>query len=163
MADRQPTIRPTSVLDVAIAGVVGGLTGWLTTQALLSAGASLPVLGPSAWLPIVLLAGVLGWLAWTTQRTVQRRREQLDAATAVTRVRLGKAAVLVGTALGAGYLALALVSLGGWPAPLAQGRALHGALAVMASAGWAVAGWLLERSCRIPRDAEDDGEDEDQA
>ncbi len=156
MAERpEPTQQPTSGTRVAAAAGLGAAAGWLLAQGLLAAGASLPVLGASAWLPLLLLAVVTGWLAWTTRRTVRRGPGTLDPRTAVTRLLIGKTSLLVGAALGGGYLALALAALPGWPAPLAQARVVHGGLAVAAGALWAVAGGLLEAACRIPEDPGD--------
>lgn len=157
MAEPQPTIRPTKPGHVLAAVGAGAAAGWLLAQGLLLTGGTLPVLEFSAWLPMLLLAAVTGWLAWVTWRTVQRRREALEARAALARLLFGKASVLAGAVLGAGYLALVGVALGGWPAPLAQGRVLHGALATATSAAWAAAGWFLERACRIPGGDDDDG------
>nr|NLI50314.1 DUF3180 domain-containing protein [Propionibacterium sp.] len=159
MAEPQPTQRPTTPGRVLAAVAAGAGAGWLYTQVLRVAGLSLPVLGASAWLPMLLLAAATGWLAWATGRTVRRDRAALDARAAVARLLFGKTAVLAGSVLVGGYLALALVALGGWPAPLAQGRVLHGILATVTGALWGMAGWFLERSCRIPRDPTDEAED----
>lgn len=155
MAEPKPTQRPTTPRRVLAAVGVGAAAGWVLSRALLLAGAALPVLGASAWLPLLLLTAGTGWLAVTTRRAVRRHREDLDARVAVARLLIGKASVLAGAALAGGYLALALVALGGWPAPLAQGRVLHGGLATLTGALWALMGWLLERACRIPQDPSD--------
>lgn len=156
MADvPQPTHRPTGAGRVFAAGAVGAAGGWLLAQGLLASGASLPVLGASAWLPMLLLAAVTGWLAWATHRAVRRRPPTLDARTAVTRLLIGKTSLLAGAALAGGYLALALAALPGWPAPLAQGRLLHGGIAVATGVLWAGAGRLLEGACRIPDEPAD--------
>ena len=61
-----------------------------------------------------------------------------------------------GAGLGAAYLFWVVLSLPGWPAPLAQGRVVHGSIATVLCACWALAGWFLERACRIRKDSGDD-------
>jgi hypothetical protein len=150
-----PTIHPTGWRPVAGAALTGGGVTWLAAQAWLYSGGGLPSLGAGAWLPVLLCAVVTAWIAWTTHQAVGVRRESLEPRTAVTRLQLAKAGVLAAAAVGAGYLALLAVSLGGWPAPLAQARVLHGALAIVACLGWGIAALALERACRIPRPPED--------
>ena len=160
MTEPRPTIRPTGWRAVVVAAMLGAGVTWLVTQGLLYAGGALPTLGTGSWVPMLLLAALTGWLAWITHQAVGVRREALEPRTAVMRLQLAKAGVLAAAALGAGYLALVGVSLGGWPAPLAQGRVLHGVVAVVASVAWGVAALALERACRIPRPPEEPPESE---
>lgn len=161
MADRTPTVRPTAPRTVVSAALVGAALTWIALQLVLLAGWSLPALGVSAWLPVLLLAAVTGWLAWATRRTVRERPDALDARVAVTRLQLGKASIVAGACLGAAYLVLAAMAAGGWPAPLAEGRVVHGLLAGVLCAAWAGAGLLLERACRIPDDDDDKDDSEE--
>lgn len=154
-----PTVRPTRPGHVALAAVVGVATTWLTLDLLARFGLALPQVGPVAWASVGLLAGATAWLAVSTHAAVQRRREPMDPDRAVARLVLGKTSVLAGALVAGAYLAVVVHSLGGAPAPLPQARALHGSIAALLAAGWAVAGVLLERACRIPRDPDDDPTD----
>lgn len=170
MTEPTPTILPTKGTEVLTAVLTGGVLAFLTFGGMVRFGASLPVLGPVAWVSVALLAAGIGALAFATHAAVQKRREPIDPKTAVTRLLLGKTSLLAGAFLGAAYAGLVAVALQGWPAPLAQERVVHGGIAALACASWAVAGWLLERSCRIPRGdtpegdtREGDGPDEGRA
>lgn len=166
MTGPSPTILPTRGTEVASAALAGGLLAYLVFAGLVRFGHSLPVLGPVAWLSIVVCALGIGVLAFRTHAAVQRRREPIEHRQAVTRLLLGKTSLLAGVFLGSAYVGLVAVAVQGWPAPLAQDRALHGGLAAVGCAGWALAGWLLERACRIPDDdtppasPEGDGDDD---
>lgn len=159
---RQPTVEPTRPGWVALAVVLGGGACALLMTALVRFGSSLPRVEPVAWLSVGLLAGGVGYLAVVTRRLVRDRRADLDAKSALYRLLLGKTSILAGAGLGAAYVVLVAFSLPGWPAPFAQGRVVHGGVAAVLCAVWAVAGWRLERACRIPDDP-DDGESDDEA
>lgn len=152
MSAPAPTILPTRGTEVATAALAGGSLAFLVFTGVVRFGQSLPVLGPAAWLSIAVCAAWTGRLAVVTRAALHQRRESLEPRTAVTRLLLGKTSLLAGTFLGAAYLGLIGVAVGGWPAPLARERVLHGGIAVVACAAWAVLGWLLERACRIPPD-----------
>lgn len=156
MTERTPSVRPTTIGSVAVAAIVGGGLTFAALQALLLGGGTLPALGASAWLPELLAAGLTGWMAWVTRQAVQIRREPLEAATAVTRLQLGKASVLAGACLAAAFLALVATATEGLPAALAQARILHGSIAAALSVAWAACGSWLERNCRIPHDEDAD-------
>lgn len=144
----QPTIAPTTPLQVLTAAVVGGGVSWIAASAFLRQG-SLPPVGVVAWVSPLLLAVGLGVLAWRTRAKVRTRRPEVDAVTARNLVLLGKTGVLAGTVLAAGWGVLAAVSAQGWPAPLAVERVLNSGGAAGASILLAVAAWFLERACRI--------------
>ncbi len=152
----RPTIEATTGTQVAVAAMAGGGMTWLFLGTLQRAGQSLPVLGAVAWLSVVLLAAGIAVLALRTHRAIQVRREPMEPRTAVNRLLLGKTSVLGGAGLGSAYLVMAVVAAAGWPAPLAQSRVLHAGIAVAACLGWGLAGWFLERACRIPPDGNDD-------
>lgn len=152
---RRPTIEPTTWRGLAVAFMAGLAIAGLGAQALTFAGIALPQPGIGAWLPALLLASATGWWAWTTHVMVSRRPLDLDAAAAVGRLRWAQAGMLVAAFMTGMYAAFMMSALRGWPAPAAEGRVVHGVLAVIASIGWGIASWLLERSCRIPDDDED--------
>lgn len=158
MADRRPTVVPTSARTVVLAALAGAGVSWLALQVVRYAGAALPLPGVGAWASVLLLTAATGWLAWRTRDAV-RRRDSIEAAVAVTRLRIGKAGALVAAALGGAYLALAVVAFGGWPAPLAQSRVVDALVALIACVGWGISALALERACRIPGDPDGRGAD----
>jgi Protein of unknown function (DUF3180) len=158
VADRRPTVVPTSARAVVLAALVGAGVSWLGLQVVRYAGAALPLPGMGAWASVLLLTAATGWLAWRTRDAV-RRREHIDVAVSVTRLRIGKAGALGGAALGGAYLAFSVVAFGGWPAPLAQSRVLDALVALIACVGWGISGLALERACRIPGDPDERGAD----
>lgn len=158
MADRRPTVVPTTARAMALAVLAGAGVSWLGLQVVRYAGAALPLPGAGAWASVLLLAAATGWLAWRTRDAV-RRREPVDPAVSVTRLRIGKAGVLVAAVLGGAYLAFAVVAFGGWPAPLAQSRVLDALVALFACVLWGFSGSALERACRIPGDPDGRGAD----
>lgn len=152
----RPTIEATTGTQIAVAAMAGAGMTWLFLGTLQRAGQSLPVLGPVAWASVLVIAAGIAFLAVRTHQAIQVRRESMEARRAVNSLLLGKTSVLGAAGLGAAYLVMAVVAAGGWPAPLAQTRVLHAGVAVVACVAWGVAGWLLERACRIPPDDEDD-------
>lgn len=152
----RPTIEPIGPAQSAVAALAGllgvGLLGWWWQ----GQGGSLPIPGPVAWASLLLVAGGIAWLATLTRRAVREDRTSLDASQALTRVLLGRTSLLAGAFAAGAYGALVLLALPALPAPLAVERVVHGAIAVVAALGWAVAGAFLQSSCRIPPGDEDD-------
>jgi Protein of unknown function (DUF3180) len=152
-----PSMRPTSISVLIVAGLAAAALGWL----LLSFSyAQLPDL---PWSPVVVLAGLAiaeGLLAQNTAARIQRKPRTLpvDPLAVARYVALAKASSLVGS-LSAGFSAGLLA----WLA-MEQTRAAHddlptatgGLVAAVLLIGAAL--WL-ERSCRIPD--RPDSQDED--
>jgi len=159
MPERGPTVRPVGLRRLAAAVALGAAVTWVGVQALLWCGSTVPALAVSAWLPLLAIAGFVGWLAWRTRADLQAERP-LDAEVLPRRLRAGQAAMLLGGAfLGAGPV-LAAYGIAGWPAPLAQGRVLHGAAMALTALACAAAGRAVERACTVrPPDDTDSGRD----
>lgn len=142
----QGNLRPTPpgvVVGWALAGLVAG---WALHAVSDRLGNVPPLVSWAQPLALLLLAAILGYVAWATWRTVHVRRERLLPHQAVNRLVLARACVLVAALVGAGYLGYGLSWIGAaedngrlWPS-LAGGGA--GALGVAAAL-------LLERACRI--------------
>lgn len=146
----RPTIEPTTLTQVAVAAMAGFGAAWLALATVQNQGGSLPLVGPIAWISVGVIAAGIGVLAFRTYGTVHRRKLPIEPKEAVTRLLLGKTSILGGVGLGAAYGALVWLAAGGLPAPLHSERVIHGGAAVLACAAWALAGWFLERACRIP-------------
>lgn len=140
-------LRPLSRLALAGTGVLAAAAAVIGAQALRFAGASLPFLGPAAWLPMVVLAAATASVARATARTLSARPDALDPTSAVARLRWAQASAWTAAVLGGGYLGLALVAAGDAAAPGELWRAVHGAGAGAAGAGWLAAALWLERLC----------------
>ncbi len=152
-----PTVGPTRGSHVIAAAVAGAGIGFLLVQGAQTFGIALPALNGIAWASIVALAALTAHSAWRTHRQVQKLREPVEPRRALSLVVWGRTSVLAGVGLGAGYLVVALLALPQAAAPSPAARLLHGLIAAVAGAAWAVSGGLLERACRIPPD--DDSSD----
>lgn len=155
MTGPRPTVEPTAWRQVGPATVLGFAGSWLVLTMAQDRGTPLPLVGPIAWATVFLIAAGIGWLAWQTRRQVGARPDTLDPRQALTLVLLGKASVLGGAALAGAYVGLLGLAANAWPAPLAVDRVTHGGVAFVGCVAWAVAGWALERSCRIRDDDRD--------
>jgi hypothetical protein len=99
-------------------------------------------------LALVLLAVILGYVAWSTWRTVHVRRERLLPHQAVNRLVLARASALVAALVAGGYLGYGLSWIGD-PAEMADERLWRSIAAAAAGVVGIVAALLLERACRI--------------
>jgi hypothetical protein len=141
-----------------IAGLFGGLAGWLVVVVADALDVVAPQVPWTAPLGVVLIAAMVGVLAWTTHQRIQVRRERVEPHRAVAFLVLGKASALGGAMVGAGYLVFALMFVARWEADAPRERVIRAGIAVLAGIALAVAGLFLERSCRVPRD--DDRDDD---
>jgi hypothetical protein len=153
--DRPPPtgrVRTTSAAAVAGFAVVGLVLGWLLRPVSVAINGTAPTV---SWLPAVTLlfvALIVGWLAWSTFRTVHRRRGHLEPHHAVNRLVLAKACTLGGALVAGAYAGYAISWVGLTEALLARERMLHAALAALAGVALVVGALLLERACRTRRD-----------
>lgn len=152
MAQREPggTVRRTGWQTLGVAAVAGAGVGWLLFDVPDRFGLPLPPLPLIASIVIGLLALSVGFLAWTTHRRVQVRREPMAQGRAVAILALGKACLIAGVALAFGYGAVIAYFLNRLGAELPRERVISAIVAVVTSTGLAIAGGLLERACIIP-------------
>jgi hypothetical protein len=152
-----PSLRPTSISVLIVAGLAAAALGWLLFSF------SYSILPELPWSPTIVLAVLAvaeGLLAQNTSARIQRKpgTPPVDPLAVARYVALAKASSLVG-ALSAGFSAGLLSWLAMEPTqpahddmPAAAGG-LATALALIGAALW------LERSCRIPE--RPDSKDED--
>jgi hypothetical protein len=143
------TTRPATVTAFALAGLV---LGWALHPVSVRVQGTAPTVG---WLPVLALAFValvVGSVAWSTYRSVHRRRERLLPHHAVNRLVLAKSCALAGALFGGGYLGYALSWLGLTEAELAEQRALRSLAGGLSGAALVAAALLLERACRVRSD-----------
>ena len=144
--DPQGNLQPTPagvVAGWALGGLAGGWGLHLVSDRL---GNVPPLVSWAQPLALLLLAAILGYVAWATWRTVHVRRARLLPHQAVNRLVLARACVLVAAFVGGGYLGYGLSWIGAhqdngrlWPSLAGGGAGLLGVVAAL----------LLERACRI--------------
>ena len=146
--DPEGRIRPASASGATLAAVVGLIVGYGYGRLAESLDVTAPV--PSWAQPVTLgfIAAALALTAWQTHRTLQVRRERIEAHRAMNRLALGRAAVYVGTLVGGLYAGYGLSWLG-LSAELADQRAIRSGLAALAAIGIVISGVALERACRV--------------
>lgn len=69
---------------------------------------------------------------------------------------LGKAPALAGALVAGGYFGFALMFLGWLDADAPRERVIRSSVAMVAGIALCIAGLLLERACKVPREEEDD-------
>ncbi len=143
------TTSPGTITGFALVGLV---LGWLLRPVSIQATGLAPTVG---WLPVLALlfvAVVLGSVAWSTHRSVHRRRpdeERLEPHHAVNRLVLAKSCALAGALVAAGYFGYALSWVGLTETELARERLTRAVAGGFAGAALVVGSLLLERACRV--------------
>lgn len=147
----QPTghVRTTGVGALVGFALTGFVLGWLVRPLSIRMSGSAPTVGWTPILALVLVAAILGGVAWTTYRDLHRRGIVLEPHKAVNRLVLAKASALAGALVAGGYLGYALSWWRVSEAALAQERLLQSLLAGGASVLIVAASLLLERACRV--------------
>ncbi len=147
-----PTVEPTGRTVLVIAGVVGAGVTWIALSIAQSMAWPIPPVPVLAAVLVAVLAVLTLLAARWTHRTVQVRHEPVEPSRAVGLLLAGKAALIGGTALAAGYAALAIRYLPDLAAELPRERVLVASVVALLSVGLAFAGWALERACQVPPD-----------
>lgn len=154
-------VRPTSGWLLAGAAFVGLVAGWFGGLLLERGSGVAPTVPWTSVFVLVFAAAVLGWTAFSTWRTVHRRRAWIDPHRAVNYLVLAKASSLVGALVAGGYVGFGALFLDDLAAPLPQERVMRSGFVAGAAVLVLVAGLLLERACRVPRGPEDEESEED--
>ncbi|WP_241153806.1 DUF3180 domain-containing protein [Nocardioides pantholopis] len=144
-------LRPTSPGLLTALGVVGLVLGWLlhpVSEAVRDTAPVVTWIQPAA---LLLVAAILGAVAWNTWRTVHVRQERLEPRGALNRLALARACAYVGALVAGGYAGFA-VSWLGIDVDLARQRALRSAVASLVALVVVGIALLLERACRIRSD-----------
>ena len=102
-------------------------------------------------LALVLVAGILSFLAWHTWRTVQVQGRRLEAQHSLNRLVLARACALAGALVAAAYVGFA-VSWVGDASQLADRWIARSLVAAAAAGAVLAASLVLESACRTPRD-----------
>lgn len=142
---------PTRFGALAVAFTLGALSGYALVLITEAVSGTAPLVQWASVGALVAVAGVIGGLALTTYRTVQRDRKRIDSQRAVNLLLLGKASALVGAVVAGGYLGFAVHFLDNLDAQLPRERVLRCLVATVVGVVIGICGLLLERACRVPR------------
>ena len=145
--ERRGSLRPTSARALTTCAVVGLVGGWAIHPVLSRLTGRPPLVSWTQALALVLVAGIMGFLAWHTWQTVQVRGQRLEVHQAVNRLVLARACALGGTLIAAGYAGYAVSWLGD-ESRFADRWVLRSVVAALGGAGVALASLALERACR---------------
>jgi hypothetical protein len=152
-----PSLRPTSVSVLIVAGLAAAAVGWLLLSFTYSTLPRLP------WSPLAVLAVLAiaeGALAQNTSARIQRKpgAPRVDPLAVARYVALAKASALVG-ALSAGFSAGLLGYLAMEPTKAARTDLPIAAAGVITALALVGAALWLEHACRVPKQPDERDED----
>ena len=145
----QGHVRTTSAGSIVGFALTGLVLGWLLRPLSIEVMDRAPLVGWSPGLALLLVAAILGAVAWSTYRDLHRRGLRLEPHRAVNRLVLAKASALAGAMVAGGYLGYALSWWGLADAPLAKERLVQSLLAGVAGVLVVAGSLALERACRV--------------
>ncbi|MFC7362777.1 DUF3180 domain-containing protein [Nocardioides astragali] len=148
---RRGTLRPTSARALTACIVIGLALGWGMHPLVSRIAGRSPLVSWTQALALVLVAGIMAFLAWHTWQTVQVRGERLEVQQAVNRLVLARACALAGSLVAAGYVGYAVGWLGDG-SQYADRWILRALVAAAGACGVALASLALERACRADGD-----------
>lgn len=131
--------------------VLGGAIGWTGVALIEHGGGVAPTvswLTPVAW---AFLAALLFLASRNTHQRIQVRRERVDPQRAVFLLLIAKASAFVGALCTGVYAGFALRFIDAFDAAGPRNRTIIAGLSAVFAALVVVAGLLLERACRVPR------------
>ena len=145
----QGTLRPITGRALAISAVLGLVVGWALHPVGLRLTGDAPMVSWAQPLALLLVAAIMGFLAWHTWRTVHQQGHRLEAHHAVNRLVLARACALAGALVAAGYAGFAVSWLGD-ASERADQWVLRSVLAAVGALMVMLASLALERACRAP-------------
>jgi ethanolamine transporter EutH len=151
----QGTVGPTRVRTLLALFLVGGVLGYAFVRISITIHGYAPQIQWSSAIGLLVAASIVLVLANSTYRTLHRERRRMDAHRAVRFLLLAKASALVGAIVAGGYLGFAVNFVNQLDVHLPQERVIRSVCASIAAIVLAVAGLLLERACRIPKDEDE--------
>ena len=151
------SVNLTPFRALVVAALFGGLAGWLLVVTANAFDLIPPEVPWTAPIGLILLAALVGALAYSTHQRIQVRRERMEPSRAVAFLVLGKASALAGALVAGGYFGVRLDV----PHPDRRGGAAGPGDPVRQSPSWrgialCIAGLALERACKIPGEDDDD-------
>ena len=151
------SVKLTPFRALVVAALFGGLAGWLLVVTANAFDLIPPEVPWTAPIGLILLAALVGALAYSTHQRIQIRRERMESSRAVAFLVLGKASALAGALVTGGYFGFALMFLTRIDAVAPRDRVIRSGIAVLGGIALCIAGLALERACKVP--GEDDEDD----
>lgn len=146
-------VSTTSIGLLAALLVLGGAIGWSAVAVIEATGRSV---SPAPWVApgsLLFFAGLLFVGAWYMYDRVHRKRVRVDPLYAFRLLVLAKASALVGALVCGGYAGFVLRFLPDWGVNAAgRERVITGLVAAGTALVLVIAGLLLERACKRPKD-----------
>lgn len=150
------SVTPTRIAALVVVFLLAGGLGYAIVPLSVALNGSAPQVQWSSVGALFVIAIVVFFLANSTHRTVHRERRYMDARRAVRLLLLAKASAWTGAILAGGYLGFGLQFIDELNIPVPQERVIRSVCAAIAATLIVVAGLLLERACRVPKDKNDD-------
>jgi H+/Cl- antiporter ClcA len=152
------SVNLTPFRALIVAAVFGGLAGWLVVVIANAFDLIPPEVPWTAPIGLILVAALVGALAYATHQRIQVRRERIEPQRAVALLVLGKASALAGALVAGGYFAFALMFLTRLDAAAPRDRVIRSAVAIVAGIVLCIMGLLLERACKVPTEPDEDAD-----
>ena len=152
------SVNLTPFRALIVAAVFGGLAGWLVVVIANAFDLIPPEVPWTAPIGLILVAALVGALAYATHQRIQVRRERIEPQRAVALLVLGKASALAGALVAGGYFAFALMFLTRLDAAAPRDRVIRSAVAIVAGVALCIMGLLLERACKVPTEPDEDAD-----
>ena len=149
---RTPTARVVGV------GLVSALLAFAVLRVVEGRGGTLLPVPPIAWIAVLLIAGVVGVLAWNVRQYARGRRPGFDVLLAARTVVLASASAYTGALLFGWYAAQVVLVVTAGDLDIAGRRdvAVTAGIAALAAVLLAVVGLVAERWCVVPPPEDDD-------
>ena len=144
----------TSMLLITLLVAIGLVVGRLIPVIVLRLDGSVPRVSWGAALALLIGAGIVGGLAWSTWQSLHTKNQRMTSDHGVTMLALAKASAAVGALFTGTYAGFAIAFLDATDSPLGKERVVHASGAAIAGLMLMVAGLLLERALRLPGDDE---------
>jgi hypothetical protein len=152
------SVSLTPIRALVVAALFGGLAGWLLVVTANAFDLIPPEVPWTAPIGLILVAALVGAIAYATHQKIQVRRERMDPQRAVAFLVLGKASALAGALVAGGYFGFALMFLTRLDAAAPRDRVVRSAVAIVAGVALCVMGLLLERACKVPSEPDEDAD-----
>ena len=152
------SLHLTPFRTLVVAALFGGLAGWLLVVIANAFDVIPPEVPWTAPIGLILVAALVGVLAYTTHQRIHVRHERMEPQRAVAFLVLGKASALAGALVAGGYFGFAFMFLARLDAAAPRDRVIRSAVAIVAGLVLCAMGLLLERACKVPTE-QDEGAD----
>jgi H+/Cl- antiporter ClcA len=152
------SVNLTPFRALVVAAIFGGLGGWLLVVTANAFDLVPPEVPWTAPIGLILVAALVGALAYATHQRIQVRHERVEPQRAVAFLVLGKASALAGALVAGGYFGFALMFLTRLDAAAPRDRVIRSTVAIVAGILLCIMGLLLERACKVPTEPDEDAD-----